>query len=165
MAKTKQVPALRKLYNQNRNRVYASPNTKKSAIGSSFFVHDQRLRNCLARYLFDRNHRGIRETSIENIADARIGSLMWEFDNGHMNVGQLEEKIRMNYTSRGVYRVAFVLAHEYDSKDREKERLYMLFQIVKRVLPHKKNRIIGNCYHSFLETGKLYNCRGEKQGL
>jgi len=162
MTKTTRVPALRKLYNQNGNMVYASPNTKKSSIGSSFFVHDRRLRDCLARYLYDQKHRGIEDTSLEKTADARTSSLLWEFDNGHMTVSQLEEKIKMNYTRRGVYRVVFIMAHEYDNKDRERDRLYMLFQIVRRILPHKKNRILGNSYNLFLKTGKLYNWKGEE---
>jgi hypothetical protein len=165
MTMTTRVPALRKLYDQNGNVVYASPNTKKSSIGSSFFVHNRRLRDCLARYLYDRNHRWLGDTFIGKSADARIGSLLWEFDNGHMNADQLEEKIRMNYAGRGIYRVVFIMAHEYNNKDREKDRLYMLFQIVRRILPHKKNRILGNSYSLFLETGKLHNWRGEEKNI
>lgn len=141
MSKTKRVPALRKLYNQNGNVVYASPNTRKNSIGTSFFVHNRRLRDTLGRYLYDRNYRGLENTSIENRADARIGSLLWEFDNGHMSSTQLEEKIRMNYTGRGTYRVVFIMAHEYDKKDLERKRLYMLFQIVRKILAHKKTAL------------------------
>ena len=33
----------------------------------------------------------------------------------------------------------------------------ILFDIVKRVLPDKPNRILANSYEDYLETGNLYN--------
>ncbi len=43
----------------------------------------------------------------------------------------------------------------------EKNRLNMLFDLLKETMKEKPNRILGTGYSQFLEDGKLYIMRGE----
>ncbi|MCG2722761.1 MAG: hypothetical protein L6290_12235 [Thermodesulfovibrionales bacterium] len=162
MTRTKRVPPLRKLHNQGMHAVYGSPYTKKKDVGNHHFLHDNQLRDCLARYLYDRNLQGIEELSVKKIRenpDAHLGNIYFEFDNGHMNDDQLIAKIRRHYAGQGAFRVIFFMRHRYDDPAGEQARLAKLFEIVKRILSDKPNRILGATYIGFLENGKIFNSK------
>jgi hypothetical protein len=42
----------------------------------------------------------------------------------------------------------------------ERNRLAILFGIIKKVLKDKPNRALGACYHEYLQDGKIYNHKG-----
>ncbi len=165
MTRTKRVLSLKKLYDYGGHAVYGSPCTKKKDIGSHHFLHDNRLRDCLAKFLNDRNLKGIEQLSIgrtEINPDAYIGNLYFEFDNGHMDDDQLSDKIRNNYSGNGAFRVIFFMRHRYDDPEGEIRRLDKLFEIIKKTLPSKKGRVIGACYSQYLKDGAIYNVKGDK---
>ncbi|MFA5823211.1 MAG: hypothetical protein WC853_09065 [Thermodesulfovibrionales bacterium] len=165
MTKTKSVLPLKKLYDYGGHAVYGSPCTKKKDIGSHHFLHDNRLRDCLAKFLSDRNLKGVEQLSVSRIEinpDAHLGNLYFEFDNGHMDDDQLADKIRNNYSGNGAFRVIFFMRHRYDDAGGEDRRLDKLFEIVKNTLPSKKGRILGACYSEFLKDGKIHNCKWEE---
>ena len=167
MTKTKRVPPLKHFKNDMGYAVFAQPDTKRKGIGDQRFIHDMRLRECLGRYLFDRNLEGIDELTIqedEKRADARLGKIYFEFDNGRMADEQLEEKIRTRYSGRGNVQVIFWMASRYH-EELEEKRLEKLFEICKKVLYDKPNRVIGATYSGFIRDGKLYNYKGGKLEL
>ncbi len=137
---------------------------KKKDVGDHHFLHDSQLRDCLAKYLHDRNLNGIEQLSVSWIRenpDAHLGNIYFEFDNGHMNDDQLIEKIRKNYTGQVAFRVVFFMRHRYDDIEGEKRRLDKLFEIVRSTLQKKPNRILGATYSGFLHDGKVFNLKGE----
>lgn len=168
MTRTKRVMRLKKLHDQGNHAVYGSPCTKKKDVGNHHFLHDNQLRDCLAKFLHDRHLQGVEKLSVSRVEpnpDAHLGSLYFEFDNGHMNDDQLIEKIQKNYSGHGAYRVIFIMRHRYDDPEGEQKRLDKLFHIVKNTLYRKPNRIWANTYNGFLETGRLYNYRMEEAVL
>ena len=52
-----------------------------------------------------------------------------------------------------------------EGHNHENDRLEKLFNIVKRVLKHKPNRILANTYSDYLKTGKLYGVKDESASL
>jgi len=163
MTRTKRVMRLKKLHDQGNHAVYGSPCTKKKDVGNHHFLHDNQLRDCLAKFLHDRNLGGIEQLSVKWIRenpDAHMGNLYFEFDNGHMNDDQLIEKIQKNYSGHGAYRVIFFMRHRYDSPEGEKARLEKLFEIVRKTLRKKPNRIVGATYSGFLQNGMIFNHKG-----
>ena len=162
MTRTKRIPALRKLHDQGKHAVYGSPYTQKKDVGNHHFLHDNQLRDCLAKFLYDRNLQGIEQLSVRKIRgnpDAHLGNIYFEFDNGHLNDDQLIAKIRNNYSGHGAFRVIFFMRHRYDDPAGEQARLAKLFEIVKTTVPDKPNRILGATYTGFLENGKLFNLK------
>ncbi len=154
---------LKKLHDQGNHAVYGSPCTKKKDVGNHHFLHDNQLRDCLAKFLHDRNLSGIEQLSVRWIRenpDAHMENLYFEFDNGHMDDNQLADKIRNNYSGHGAYRVVFFMRHRYDSIEGEKARLEKLFEIVRNISRKKPNRIVGATYSGFLQNGKIFNHKG-----
>lgn len=146
-----------------RYHVFAYGRSDKKKKGLQNIEHDIKLRNCLGVYF---KKRDIEILTMDNRkrADAYADGIFFEFDNGHMTADQLEEKIKTHYLERGAYQVIFWMAtaeHTENIKNLEQNRLNMLFDIIKKVLRDKPNRILGACYHSYLEDGKLYNLKGE----
>ena len=163
MTRTKRVMRLKKLHDQGNHAVYGSPCTKKKDVGNHHFLHDNQLRDCLAKFLYDRNLNDIEQLSVRWIRenpDAHLENIYFEFDNGHMNDDQLIEKIRKNYSSHGAYRVVFFMRHRYDNTEGEKVRLEKLFEIARQTLRKKPNRILGATYSGFLQNGKVFNLNG-----
>jgi hypothetical protein len=109
---------------------------------------------------------------LKTYADAMLlltaGNLYFEFDSGHMGRGQLKDKIKARYIGKGAFRVVFFMGTaEYAHwknlatiKCLEKNRLTLLFEVARRVLKDKPNRLLGACYHEYLEDGKVYNHKG-----
>ena len=162
MTRTKRVPPLRKLHDQGNHAVYGSSYTKKKDVGSHHFLHDTYLRDCLVKFLYDRNLKGIEELSTRRIRenpDAHLGNIYFEFDSGHMNDDQLISKIQRNYSNDGAFRVIFFMKHRYNNPAGEHARLAKLFELVKRTLPHKPNRILGATYTGYLTNGKIFNLK------
>jgi hypothetical protein len=157
MTQTRYVTPLKKIENNDGRRAFTYMRTRKD-IGTQHFNHDTKLRNCIARFFYD---NGMKKASFKGTADVTIGNLFFEFDNGHMNNDQLEEKLRTHYLGKGSYRVVFFMSHRYN-EDLEKERLVKLFEIVREVMYKKPNRILGTCYTQYLLDGKIYNLKGEK---
>lgn len=151
---------------------YALATNPKTTLNHHHVEHDIKLRNCLGKYLFVCGHGLMEYLSLKTYADALLtlstGNLYFEFDSGHMGKGQLLDKIRTHYICKGAYRVVFWMgtaeyAHWKNMptiKCLEKNRLDLLFEIVKTVLRDKPNRILGAPYHEYLEGGKLYNHKG-----
>ena len=145
--------------------VFASHLSKKKNIGSFKFLHDSRLRDCLARYFYDKKYEGIDKLKLDNIADAVYEHIYFELDNGNEDRKQLAEKIQQNYSSKGKFQVICWMTTDYYShwktmeniKKLENNRLNLFFDIVKETIPQKPNRILGASYHNFLEDGQLIN--------
>jgi len=162
LAKTKRVEPLRKIRSQAGHIVYTIPRSKKNTIGTFKFFHDNCLRDCLAKFIHDRDYRDIEKLSIANDknADAYFPGLYFEFDNGHMTDRQLEEKLRATYSDQGAYRVLFIMGSRY-SAEAERARLKKIIDIAKRVLYKKPGRILATTYHGYMDTGKVFNAKGE----
>lgn len=152
---------------------YALADSPKTAISRQHAEHDIRLRDSLGKY-FHLCGEGLMEyLSVRTFADAKLIlptlNLYFEFDSGHMGRKQIMEKLRDHYTGQGAFRVIFWMgtaeyAHWKDMeriKNLEQNRLNMLFEIIKKVLKDKPNRILGASYHQYLENGKLYSVKGE----
>ena len=163
LAKTKRVEPLRKIRSQAGHIVYTSPRSKKNTIGTFKFFHDNCLRDCLAKFIHDRDYQDIENLSITNDknADAYFPGLYFEFDNGHMNDRQLEEKLRATYSDKGAYRVLFIMGSRY-SEEAETARLKKIIDIAKRVLYKKPGRILATTYADYMKTGRAYNSKGEE---
>ena len=148
--------------------VYAKPHTTKNRVGSSMFDHDDKLRQCLAKYLRVNGTHHLAYLDLHKPADANIGNIHFEMDNGNMTPRQLREKIVKYYLKPGEYQVIFFMASPYKDHWRamerivadEQRRLDILFNLTKELLPHKPNRVRGASYHQFLKDGKLYNFKG-----
>lgn len=158
MATRKVNGAIKKLPN-HKYAVYADPQSKKKDKGTHNLDHDIKLRNVLGKFLHGKSIDGL---SLKPPADATLRNIYFEMDNGHMNNGQLIEKIETHYKGKGQFRVIFIMADRYDKPHLEEERLKKLFEILEKVMHHKPNRILGACYTKFLSDGKLYNLRGEE---
>lgn len=151
---------------------YALATNPRSTLNHRQVEHDIKLRNCLGRYFHICGHELIEYLSIKTHADAVLrlsaGDLYFEFDSGHMGRGQLKEKIKAHYIGKGAFRVVFFLGTaEYAHwknlatiKCLEKNRLNLLFEVSRRVLKDKPNRLLAACYHEYLEDGKIYNHKG-----
>jgi hypothetical protein len=149
-------------------QVYSMANNeKRRTVHHQHFKHDARLRDCLAKFCWN-----FEDLTIDTFADAKEGKFYLEFDNGTMTSEQIEEKIKKHYKKAGAYQVIFwMYPREYiyhrdveRIKALEQKRLEMLFEIVKKLLKDKPNRILGACYHTYLSDGKLYNYRGKVSG-
>ncbi len=151
---------------------YSLATNPRSTLNHRHVEHDIKLRNCLGKYFYICGHELIEYLSIKTHADALLtlsaGNLYFEFDSGHMGRGQLKDKIKAHYIGRGAYRVVFwtgtaEYAHWKNLatiKCLEKNRLNLLFEVSKRALKDKPNRLLGACYHEYLEDGKIYNHKG-----
>ena len=160
MTKTKRVQRLYRVRSQDKKSAF-TVNVNREDIGTQHYVHDISLRNCLARFFFDRGMGGIEDLHFRKPADATLGNLFFEFDNGHMDEKQLRNKIGSYYGGKGSFRVIFFMAHRTEPA-LEYKRLEMLFDILKEVMYKKPNRVIGACYSQFLKDGKIYNLRGDE---
>jgi hypothetical protein len=169
MTKTKRIPPLKALPCDG-HTAFAQYYSKKHCIGTVIFSHDNKLRDVLAKYLFDRGWREIDCVSLAPPADATIGNLHFELDAGHMDRREIREKIIRNYTQPGMYQVVFIMASRYGRSPRirkgvieqERNRLNMLFDIAREILPFKPSRLLGASYEEFLENGKTYNFKGQE---
>ncbi len=168
MTAVKQGTALIKL-SCKRGAAYAFPDCTKRDVGGFMFDHNEKLRDCLARYLCDRKYKGIDDLTTKTPnkklqPDARIGDRYFELDNGHMDDKQLKEKIK-NYSGKGKFQVIFIMTTRYkahwrtkeDIKKLEQKRLRKLLEIARQEIRQKPNRILANAYEDYLETGQLYN--------
>jgi hypothetical protein len=151
---------------------YALATNPRSTLNHRQVEHDIKLRNCLGKYFHYCGYELIEYLSIKTHADAVLalsaGDLYFEFDSGHMGRGQLKDKIKTHYICKGAYRVVFwtgtaEYAHWKNLatiKCLERNRLNLLFEVARRVLKDKPNRLLGACYHEYLEDGKIYNHKG-----
>jgi len=71
----------------------------------------------------------------------------------------LEKKLE-RYSGEGTFRVVFFMRNQ-NNADLDRTRLNKLFEIVKRVMYKKPNRVLGACYSDFLRDGKIFNLKGE----
>jgi len=151
---------------------YALATNPRSTLNHRQVEHDIKLRNCLGKYFHYCGYELIEYLSIKTHADAVLmlsaGDLYFEFDSGHMGRGQLKDKIKAHYIGKGAYRVVFwtgtaEYAHWKNLatiKCLERNRLNLLFEVARRTLKDKPNRLLGACYHEYLEDGKIYNHKG-----
>jgi hypothetical protein len=163
---------LRKLHHEFYT-CYALATSAKTSISRQHAEHDIRLRDCLGKYFHICGYGLMEYLTVKTFADAKLHlntlDLYFEFDSGHMGRKQLIEKITTHYRGRGAYRVIFWMGTaEYAHwknveriKNLEQNRLNMLFDIINKVLKDKPNRVMGACYHQYLENGTLYNVKGE----
>lgn len=161
MAATKRVPPIKRLISPR--HLYATPESAKKDKGEFNIEHDLKLRDVLARFLCGTGYREIDRVSVRRNpwnADAHIGNLYFELDNGHENDAQLTEKLR-RYAIPGTFQVIFIMAHRYGQKELENCRLEKLFEIGNKIVGHKPNRILGATHHGFLDSGILKNLKGE----
>lgn len=153
--------ALRKIKNGDGMTGFTSSEVRNH-IPTYLYNHDVALRNCVARFLFDRGHQGIGIASVKRIKgnpDAHIGNVYFEFDNGGEGTAELSKKIN-RYNGDGRFRVIFFMKNR-DNAELDHTRLNKLFEIIKKVMKKKPNRILGACYTQYLQDGKVYNLRGE----
>jgi hypothetical protein len=148
---------------------YAMATSSRTTVNHQHVEHDIRLRDCLGKYLSICGAELIEFLSIKTYADAMLtlntGNLYFEFDSGHMGKKQLRDKIRTHYAGKGAFRVIFWMGtaeyahwkHTERIKFLEEKRLNMLSEIIRTVLKDKPNRILGACYHQYLEDGKLHS--------
>jgi len=101
MTKTKRVKRLYRVRSQDKKSAF-TVNVNREDIGTQHYVHDISLRNCLARFFHDRGLEGIEYLHFRKPADATLGNLFFEFDNGHMDETQLRNKIQSYYAGREV---------------------------------------------------------------
>ena len=146
---------LRKIHNQNGNHAFTL-SAKPASLPTFTYNHDVALRNVLGKFMHD---KGRQEVSFKQPADASIGHLRFEMDNGHMSADQLEEKISNHYR-RGDVQVVFIMRSLYDT---EEPRLKMIFDISEELFYDQPNRILGAGYNEFLKNGKLFNRKGSKR--
>ncbi len=151
---------------------YALASNPRSTLNHRQVEHDIKLRNCLGKYFYVCGLELIEYLTLKTHADALLtlssGYLYFEFDSGHMGRGELKDKIKAHYIGRGAYRVVFwtgtaEYAHWKNLatiKCLEKNRLNLLFEVSRRALKDKPNRLLGACYHEYLEDGKIYNHKG-----
>jgi hypothetical protein len=140
-----------------RHHIFATPSSKKKDKGDFNIEHDIKLRDVIAKHLFLNRWEGLGTVSVQRIAgnpDAHIGRLYFELDNGHEDDSQLSEKLK-RYSGKGAFQVAFIMAHRYGDRDLESKRLAKLFDLSKKILRHKPNRILGAAYSEYLENGRL----------
>ena len=102
------------------------------------------------------------DISLNTFADAKIGKLYVEFDNGNEDRKELKNKILKYYSGDGAFRVLFIMATQYQRnlKENEKHRLDLLFEIAKELLPTKPNRVLGTAYSEYLKVSGAYNYKG-----
>jgi hypothetical protein len=124
------------------------------------YNHDVKMRNCIGKFLHER-YQLIKNLNVKPPADATLGNIFFEMDNGFQGTEQWIEKISNYYSGEGSFRVIFFLATRY-STDREENRLNKLFEILRKVMYRKPNRILGACYCKYLKDGKVYNLRNEE---
>ncbi|RJR18189.1 MAG: hypothetical protein C4581_06635 [Nitrospiraceae bacterium] len=171
MSRTSKVPPLKKLP-CNFMTVFADYHSKKKNIGAFKFLHDSRLRDCLARYFHDRKYAGIESLRLDNKADAVCGDMYFELDNGNEDRKQLTEKIRNHYSEKGKFQVIFFMTTDYythwktmeNIKTLEENRLRLLFDIAGDILKHIPNRLLAASYHTYLEDGQVYNYKDYNAG-
>jgi hypothetical protein len=150
------------------NVVYAHLHTRRKRIGTALFDHDNKMRECAAKFIHDKGYDLIHDLHFHPPSDAAIGSTFFEMDNGHMTEKALREKIHRNYMKDGKYQAVFFMASPYKStrstaeklKTDEQRRLKKLYSLVAELTPKKPNRIIAASYEQFLEDGKVYNFKG-----
>lgn len=146
---------LKKIRNQDGRHAYT---LDAKALPTFGFNHDVCLRDVVGKFL---NSRGPAEVTFAKPADARILRYSIELDNGHMDDSQLEEKLRKHYLdSEG--QVIFIMRHR-EFPHLEARRLKKVFDISARVFPTKPNKVLGACYHQYLEDGIFYNRRGQQR--
>ena len=152
--------------------VYAHGGNPKNRIGTVYFNHDSKLRECLARYVFDNGEDAIGKISMKPPFDASIGTLRFEFDNGNMTSKQLKEKILKHFTKKDGEQAIFFMASPNKAVSRhmdrvitdEKRRIEKLFSLVRELLPFKPNKVMATSYEEYLRDGKLYNFKNRLGG-
>ncbi len=112
---------------------FAIKDSKKKEIGTFKYNHDAELRNCLAKFLYDRDYKGMEDLTTrwdDKDADGVLwGDLYFELDNGGMDDWQLTDKLAKHYISRGKFRVVFFMVAKYDISHLEENRLKKLFEV------------------------------------
>lgn len=164
MTKTKKSElALKKVVNDNSNVAYALRTNGLNRLTYFKYWHDRKLRNCIARLIYDHGNGWLGLSELHGFADFQtdtpFGKFYFEFDNNTMNDDKLIDKIKSHYSGEGKYRVIFFMGHRIP--ELEQKRLEKLFEIVKNTLPSKKGRILGACYSQYLKDGKFYDWRNE----
>lgn len=155
---------LKVVHNEAGNSAYVLYGSSRHEIGTTNkFYHDCKLRNCLAALLQCIEYEGMECLKISNTADAQIGTTFFEFDNGHMDLKQLEDKIRSNYSHDGSYFAIFFMRNRQDKLELEKERVKMVFQAAENVLREKKGRVYACGYLQFMDEKIIYSWRGWKE--
>lgn len=158
---------LKCLHNSIGRAVYAMHRYHKNYVAEgNHFIHDCRLRDCLAKYVHNHGNGYLALMHLKPPADATTErldntNLYFEMDNGYQNADALADKIRTHYSKDGAYQVIFFMADREGKPHLEKARLDKLFEIVIKTLPKKKGRVLGACYSQYLLDGKLYNWKDE----
>jgi len=155
---------IKRLYNEH-HHIFATIGSKKKDKGTTNLEHDIKLRDVLAKYLYDRSWEGITGVSVKRIPgnpDAHLGSIYFELDTGHEEDAELTKKL-VRYSGSGAFQVVFIMAHRFGVKELEKKRLEKIMNLGNKVLGHKPNRILAATYHGFLENGHLVNLKGERR--
>lgn len=135
------------------------------------FDHDSKTRECIARWICDHGAQQLDALHFHPPADATIGNIYFEMDNGHMNDRQLREKINLHYSKPGQFQVVFIMASPCKAHWRTREkvqadelrRLNKIFGIARELLPHKPNRILAASYEQFLEDGQLRSYKQQQR--
>ena len=155
---------IKRLYNE-RHHIFATIGSKKRDKGNTNLEHDMKLRDVLAKFIYDRGWQGITGLSTRRIPgnpDAHLGTIYFELDTGHEDDAELTRKL-IGYSGSGAFQVIFIMAHRFGVKELEEKRLEKILNLGNKVLGHKPNRILSATYHGFLANGQFYNLKGERR--
>lgn len=148
---------------------YGHPKTGPKRVSPTYFEHDEKLRTCIAKFVQLYGYDLLDRLELRQDADAKIGNVYIEFDNGNQGKPFLKEKLLKHYAKPGNYRVVFFMgaynkAHwrkaEQTARD-EDSRIAVLRGAIAETIHQKPNRVLIAGYTQFLSSGKLFNYRGE----
>lgn len=169
MNHTKRVNILRKIPHPF-GTVYATSNVK---VGTKTFVHNNRLRDCLGKLIFERGNGWMALMELGTFSDAQtdtpFGKFYYEMDSGFQSPAELEKKLRRHYKGKGQFQVIFWMATKEQAHWRtmdstlklEASRVEALKEVARKVLFDKPNRVLVAGYQQYLKDGKLFNLKGE----
>jgi len=144
---------LKRIKNQDDKYAYT---LRAKTLPTFLFNHDVCLRNVIGKFLHD---QGMHDVSFAKPADASIQQYCFELDNGHMDQGQLKEKLVSFYTKVNVQAV-FIMRHR-ECPHLEAKRLQKIFKLSEELFPYMPNKVLGTCYTEYLKNGIIQNRKGE----
>lgn len=148
---------------------YGHPHTPLKKVSDHYFEHNEKLRSAVAKLINLYGFDLLDKLELRHDADAKIGNVYIEFDNGNQGRPFLKEKLLKYYARPGNYQVIFIMAAynkshwrkpEQTIKD-ENSRIGVLRRAVDETIHQKPNRVLIAGYTQFMSSGELYNYKGE----
>lgn len=148
---------------------FGHPKTTLKRVSPTNFEHDEKLRTSIAKLVHLYGYHLLDTLELRHDADAKIGRIFIEFDNGNQGRPFLKEKLLKHYAKPGNYQVIFIMgaynkahwrAFEQTVKD-ENSRIGVLRAAIAETIHQKPNRVLIAGYAQFLRSGEMFNYRGE----